>query len=399
MTLNADALPLEGVRVIDISRVLAGPYCGQLLADMGADVIKIEAPQGDENRKWSPVLPSGESCNFVSVNRGKRGLTLNLTHPRGREIFQGLLASADVLLHNFLPSTASKLGIDTEELEKRYPDLVICSLTAFGAKGPLRNRPGYDSVLQAFSGLMAITGEPDGEPVRAGSSIVDMATGLVAYGGILTALYSKINGRKRRSVSVSLFETAVSMLGYHGTAWLEAGVLPRREGSGIWHLVPYQAFMCADQYLFVAALNDSTWLRLCEALERPDLRDDPRYASNEQRVHCRNEIVGEISRILSKENASHWMQRLENAGVPNAPLHTLDQVFEHEQTLANDMLVKTYRADGSVMRQIGMPFKVGEIKAAHRGAPSLGEHNEEILTQILHLKQDEIFDLKSSGVI
>jgi len=392
---NQEALPLDGVRVIDISRVLAGPYCGQLMADMGADVIKVESPQGDENRRWSPLLPSGESCNFASVNRGKRGLTLNLTHPRGREVFHQLLASADVLLHNFLPSTAAKLGVDIVQLEAQYPDLVICSLTAFGAEGPLRDRPGYDSVLQAFAGLMAITGEPDGAPVRAGSSIIDMATGLVAFGGIMTALYSRLAGKKRRRVSVSLFETAVAMLGYHGTAWLEASVLPHREGSGIWHLVPYQAFMCSDQYLFVAALNDATWRRLCDALELADLRDDPTLATNEQRVHRRDHVVGRISQLLRTRPANHWQPLLERAHVPASPLHTLDQVFEHEQTLANHMLVTVSRGDGSTMRQIGIPFKVGELTGASIAPPTLGQHTDEILAELRHdaasvaaLKQD-----------
>lgn len=393
-----NAPPLHGVRVIDISRVLAGPYCGQLLADMGADVIKVESPQGDENRRWSPLLPNGESCNFASVNRGKRGLTLNLTHPRGREIFHELLASADVLLHNFLPSTAAKLGVDIAQLEADYPDLIICSLTAFGAKGPLRDRPGYDSVLQAFAGLMAITGEPDGQPVRAGSSIIDMATGLVAFGGIVTALYSRLAGGARRGVSVSLFETAVAMLGYHGTAWLEAGVLPHREGSGIWHLVPYQAFMCSDQYLFVAALNDATWRRLCSALDLADLRDDPELATNEQRVQRRDHVVGRIGQLLSTRPARHWQPILEDAHVPTSPLHTLDQVFEHEQTLANDMLVSVSRRDGTTMRQIGLPFKVGSLTGASEAPPSLGEHTDQILAELRH-DTNSIAALKKDGAV
>lgn len=398
MNNDQETLPLHGLRVIDISRVLAGPYCGQLLADMGADVIKVEAPQGDENRRWSPLLPSGESCNYASVNRGKRGLTLNLAHPAGIAVFHQLLASADVLLHNYLPVTAAKLGVDEEQLQAQYPGLVICSLTAFGAKGPLRDRPGYDSVLQAFAGLMAITGEPEGAPVRAGSSIIDMATGLVAFGGIMTALYSRLAGRRHRRVSVSLFETAVAMLGYHGTAWLEAGVLPQREGSGIWHLVPYQAFMCADQYLFVAALNDATWQRLCTALDLPDMRDDPTLASNEQRVQRREHVVGRLAALLRTRPARHWQPLLEQAHVPTSPLHTLDQVFEHEQTLANDMLVTVARRDGTTMRQIGVPFKVDGLAGVSQAPPELGEHTDEILAELRH-DAASVAALKRGGAV
>lgn len=391
--------PLQGIRVIDLSRILAGPYCAQLMADMGADVIKVESPSGDDNRQWLPLLPSGESCNFASVNRGKRGITLNLAHAEGRNLLYELLGEADVLIHNYLPTTALKLGIDVEQFKVRYPHLIVCSLSAYGANGPMRDLPGYDSVLQAFAGIMHITGEPDGPPVRAGTSIVDMATGLSAYCGIVTSLVGRLSGRPASSVQVSLFETSVAMLGYHAVGWLEAGTLPHREGSGIWHLVPYQAFMCTDQYLFVGALNDVAWLRLCDAIDRPDLRDDPSLATNAQRVERRSHVVGELSALFASAAAESWRRRLDAANVPASLLQTIEQVFAHEQTLANEMVVEAKREDGSAVRLVGTPFKVGNVKTAAMSAPDLGAHTDTVLRDLLGKTVGELDALRAAKTI
>ena len=209
--------PLAGIRVIDASRVLAGPYCGQLLADMGADVIKIEAPGGDENRNWAPLV-NGESASFLAVNRGKRGITINLQAPEGQELLDQLVSQADVLLHNFLPRTAARLGIDPDALLAKYPRLIVCSISAFGARGPWRERPGYDGILQAFSGLMAVTGDSDRPPVRVGASIIDMSTGLIAFGGVMTALFARVTGGGERHVQTSLLESGISLMGFHAEA-------------------------------------------------------------------------------------------------------------------------------------------------------------------------------------
>jgi crotonobetainyl-CoA:carnitine CoA-transferase CaiB-like acyl-CoA transferase len=392
--------PLHGIRVIDLSRVLAGPLCGQMLADMGADVIKIEAPSGDENRRWAPMNASGESCNFMSVNRGKRGITLNLKSEQGREVLDKLLATADVLLHSFLPETALPLGIDEAKLRERHPRLVVSTISAFGVKGELSDRPGYDALLQAFSGIMSITGERDGGPVRSGVSFVDMTTGILAYCGVLTALMGREKSDEGDTVHVSLLETAVSLLGYHGVGWLETGAMPRREGSGLWHLVPYQAFDCQDGQVLTGALNDHTWAKLCRAVERPDLGSDAGLATNAGRLERRDEVVAAFEKIFAAGTVAYWMDKLEAGGVPIAPLHTIDQSLTHAQCLANDMVVQVQATDGHAIKLLGSPFKVGPgANHASRPPPRLGEHSIEVLTEVAGLSTAQIDALRELGVV
>ena len=392
--------PLEGIRVIDLSRVLAGPLCGQMLADMGADVIKIEAPTGDENRQWAPMTQAGDSCNFMSVNRGKRGITLNLKMQEGRDVLDKLLTDADVLLHSFLPGTAQSLGIDETALRQRYPRLVVSTISAFGAQGELADRPGYDALLQAFSGIMSITGDREGGPVRSGVSFVDMTTGILAYSGVLTALMGREKTQAGNTVRVSLLETAVSLLGYHGVGWLETGAMPRREGSGLWHLVPYQAFHCTDGEVLTGALNDGTWKKLCRAVGRPDLENDAGLATNAGRLSRREEVVGEFVGIFGSNTVAYWTQRLEKGNVPIAPLHTIDQALMHKQSLANDMVVSMQGGDGRTVRLLGSPFKVGEgANIASRRPPRLGEHSQEVLRDVAGLSQGEIDALRERGVV
>ncbi|WP_176456599.1 CaiB/BaiF CoA transferase family protein [Bordetella genomosp. 4] len=394
------ARPLSGVRVIDVSRVLAGPLCGQMLADMGADVIKVEAPNGDENRQWAPIAEDGESCNFMSVNRGKRGITLNLKDPDGRQVLYALLEQADVLLHSFLPSTAAALGIEPQTLREQYPRLVICGISAFGAQGELADRPGYDALLQAFSGIMSFTGERNGGPVRSGVSFVDMTTGILAYSGVLTALMGRAQTQQGTLVNASLLETAVFLLGYHGVGWLSTGALPRREGSGLWHLVPYQVFACQDGEVLTGALNDATWRRLCRSVGRPDLENDPGLTTNAGRLARRDEVIDEFKRIFANGTVAEWIERLEAGGVPIAPLHTIAQALTHPQSLANDMVVEVDSGNGAPLQLLGTGFKVG-MGPHHspRRPPRLGEHADEILRDIAGLSADRIQALRARGVV
>lgn len=395
-----DARPLEGVRVIDLSRVLAGPLCGQMLADMGADVIKVEAPTGDENRQWAPMTAAGDSCNFMSVNRGKRGITLNLKMQEGRDVLDKLLQRADVLLHSFLPGTAQSLGIDEQALRTRHPRLIVSTISAFGAKGELADRPGYDALLQAFSGIMSITGDREGGPVRSGVSFVDMTTGMLAYCGVVTALMGRQQSGQGNTVRVSLLETAVSLLGYHGVGWLEAGAMPRREGSGLWHLVPYQAFSCTNGEVLTGALNDGTWKKLCRAVDRRDLEDDAGLATNAGRLSRRKEVVTEFVKIFGSNTVEYWTERLEKGNVPIAPLHTIDQALMHEQSLVNDMVISVGDGAGRAIRLLGSPFKVGEgANVASRRPPRLGEHSQEVLCDVAGLSQCEIDTLRVQGVV
>jgi crotonobetainyl-CoA:carnitine CoA-transferase CaiB-like acyl-CoA transferase len=395
--------PLAGIRVIDLSRVLAGPYCGQMLADMGAEVVKVESPDGDENRGWAPLVgPERESASFLSVNRGKRGITLNLRAPGGRALLDRLLERADVLIQNFLPGTAAKLDVEPERLLARHPRLILCSVSAYGARGPWRDRPGYDGILQAFSGLMGVTGEPNGGPVRVGASVIDMATGLIAFGGVMTALYARAAGRPfGRHVQTSLLESGLSLLGFHAVGWLEGRVMPRREGSSLWNLVPYQAFRCADgAYIMTGALNDAAWKRLCEAIGRPDLRDDPRYETAAQRVPERAALVPIFEAAFASAPAAEWIPRLEAAGVAVSRINTLEDVFAHEQTLANDMAVTARREDGQAMRLLGLPFKLGpEAAPAPQAPPRLGEHTEAVLRDWLDLDAAQVAALRAAGAV
>jgi crotonobetainyl-CoA:carnitine CoA-transferase CaiB-like acyl-CoA transferase len=389
---------LEGMRVVDLSRVLAGPYCAQMLADFGASVIKVESPEGDENRRWLPVMPSGHSCNFASVNRGKRSMTLNLKSPASREIIRRLAKDADVLLHSFLPDTAERLGIGYDALREINPRLVFCTISGYGAEGPLTEKRGYDLMVQAFAGVMSTTGVVGGPPVRCGVSFIDMSTGISAYGGILTALLARERTGHGTWVRASLMETAVALLGYHAVAWLQAGILPQPQGSGSWHLVPYQAFRCQDGYMLAAAPNDAAWLRFCDALDWPELAHDPRFNSNTKRVEQRATIVPMIEQRFGKSPVSYWVERFEARSVACAPLHTLDQVLTHPQVLANAMVVNTVGADGSSQPGVGTPFKlIDGGGTAETAAPSLGADTDAILADMLGFSAAEIAAMHTAG--
>jgi len=392
--------PLNGIRVIDLSRVLAGPLCGQMLADMGADVIKVEAPGGDENRQWAPIRDDGESCNFMSVNRGKRGVTLNLKSQEGKDLLHALLDSADVLIHSFLPATASSLGIVESDLRERYPEMIICSVSAFGANGELADRPGYDALLQAFSGIMSFTGERNGGPVRSGVSFVDMTTGILAYAGVVTALMGRTRSSQGTTVHASLLETALSLLGYHGVGWMSTGAKPKREGSGLWHLVPYQVFNCSDGEILTGALNDATWFRICRAVGRPDLENDQSLATNAGRLARRDEIIEEFVNIFASDTVANWVERLERGSVPIAPLHTIDQALTHPQSLDNEMVVELTSAKGQPLKLLGSAFKVGNgPNHSPLRPPLLGEHSQQVLQELANCTPEEFARLKLQGVV
>lgn len=375
-------VPFQGVRVIDASRVLAGPSCAQLLADMGADVIKIESPEGDENRRWPPLMENGLSSNYAAVNRGKRAMTLNMKAPRAREILERLVTSADVFLHSFLPDTAERLGLSYDKMQAMNPRLIFCSISGYGAEGPLRNKPGYDLMVQAFAGPMSVTGYDDGPPVRTGVSFVDMSTGLSAYGAIVTALYARQQTGLGTWVRTSLLETAVSMLSYHAIAWLQAGIVPRKQGSGGANQAPYQAFRCQDGHVLVGAPNDAAWQRLCTALNDPALAADPRFASNASRLQHREVLVGLLETHLVQHPGEHWSTLLELHGVAVAPIQSLDRVLTGAQVLDNQMVIEAHDADDRAWPLLGTPFKIGDSSTAPGSSPALGADTDDILREL-----------------
>lgn len=389
---------LEGVKVVDLSRVLAGPYCAQLLADFGAEVIKVESPEGDENRRWPPMSPDGQSANFGSVNRGKRSLVLNLKNDGARAILKDLAAKADVLIHSFLPDTAARLGISLEELRALNPRLVVCTISGYGALGPLAEKRGYDLMVQAFGGAMSTTGIVDGPPIRCGVSFIDMSTGVSCYGGVVTALLAREKTGRGTWVRGSLLETAVSLLGYHAVAWMQAGVLPMPQGSGSWHLVPYQAFRCADGYMLAGAPNDGAWARFCDALEWPDLVKDPRFQGNVNRVERRDTLIPMLEERFGRQPVAYWVERFEARSVACSPLHTVDQVMTHPQVIANDLRIQAANADGTRQDLVGTPFKLAEGGGtATTAAPLLGAHTDAILAETLGMSADRIAALRAAG--
>lgn len=389
---------LEGIKVVDLSRVLAGPFCAQLLADFGADVIKIESPEGDENRRWPPIGPDGQSANFGSVNRGKRSLTLNLKNDFARTILRDLVAEADVLIHSFLPDTAARLGISMEALREANPRLILCTISGYGALGPLAEKRGYDLMVQAFGGAMSTTGIVGGPPVRCGVSFIDMSTGISCYSGVVTALL----GRERTGLGTwvrgSLLETAVSLLGYHAVAWMATGTLPEPQGSGSWHLVPYQAFRCADGFMLAGAPNDGAWRRFCDALEWPELALDPRFQGNAARVEQRDTLVPMLEERFARQPVAYWVERFEAKSVACSPLQTVDQVMTHEQVLANALRIQAVDADGTMRDLVGTPFKLAEGGGtAATAAPRLGADTDAILAERLGLSADRIAALRAQG--
>lgn len=391
--------PLEAIRVADLSRVLAGPYCGQLLADMGAQVIKVESPGGDENRGWPPAH-RGISTNFGSVNRGKFSITLDLKSDQAPMVLHRLASWADVMLHNFLPETAEKLGISYEKMSAINPRLIFCSISGFGEHGPLRDRPGYDTTLQAFSGVMAATGEKDGPPIRTGVSFLDMSTGISAYAGVLTALYHREHTGRGTHVHGSLLETAVACMGFHGLGWLQMGVVPGRNGSGSANIVPYQSFDCADGRLVLGAPNESAWKKLCHAMELDHLASDERFLTNRDRVANRHILLPILQERLLTQTGEYWSAKLSTLGVAVAPIQSLDQVMRHPQVIANGMVVETTASDGTAVPCVGMPFKVKNAPGtATRAAPHQNQDREIVLREILGFTDEAIESLTRAKAV
>jgi crotonobetainyl-CoA:carnitine CoA-transferase CaiB-like acyl-CoA transferase len=369
--------PFEGIRVLDLSRVLAGPYCAQLLSDFGADVIKVEEPKGDEIRHWFPRTPDGDSTNFQSVNRGKRSISLDLKNGAGRAVLLDLVRSADVLLHSFLPSSAERLGVDFATLSTINPRLIHCSVSGYGATGAMRDAPGYDLMMQAFSGMMMLTGEPSQPPTRLGISAIDMATGMLAFGGISSALYARdVQGAGGQAVELSLLETAVALLGYHVTNFVNADFMGERAGSGVGHIVPYQAFRCADGWILAGAPNDALFGRFLEALDASELAADARFVSTTARRQHKAELIALLEPLFLKRSMAEWTDRFSILRVPCSPVHTLDQTLAHPQVAERDM-VRTM-PDGTKL--VGVPVKLsGTPGAITTGLPRLAADRDDIL--------------------
>lgn len=380
-------LPLHGVRVLDLSKVLAGPLCAQYLGDMGADVIKIETPgAGDETRSWPPFREAnGERVGavFLSANRNKRSVALELGSAAGREAIRRLVASADVAIASFGPGVAKKLGVDAQTLRAINPRLVYCDISGFGSVGPMREGKGYDVILQAFCGMLAITGEREGPPVRSPFSPVDQATGLHALIGILTALFRREKTGVGATVETSLFDSATGFLGYFLQSFWERGTEPERPGSGHESLCPYQAFDAQDKPLILGVANDTLWRRFCALAGLEQYVDDPRFRTNADRVDHRSETVELVAQVLRTRTRDDWLVVLNEAGIPSSPLHTLGEFSEHPHTQASGMRFDYTHPVLGPLSAIAQPLRMdGERMPLRRPPPLHGEHTQEVLREL-----------------
>jgi crotonobetainyl-CoA:carnitine CoA-transferase CaiB-like acyl-CoA transferase len=374
--------PLAGITVLEIGHSIAAPFAGMILGELGADVVKLERPgTGDYARGWGPPFWDGASSLFQAMNRGKRGITIDFADAGQVDALRRFLgARVDVLLHNLKFGALDKHGLSAAALAAEKPDLVYCNLGAFGARGPLRERPGYDPLMQAHSGLMSLMGEDGRPPVRVGVSIIDLSTGMWAVIGILAALQERQRTGKGGVVDTSLYESALSWMSIPLAAYLCNGQVPGREGSGTSMIVPYQAFATSDGHIMVLAGNDRLFQRMCDALSQPHLAADPRFRTNPDRVVNRALLVPVLEAILAARPASHWMELLDAVGVPNGPIQPVDRVVADPQTASLAILQDS--ADG-ILKLVGLPLSFdGARPPFERRAPTLGEHNAEILGMI-----------------
>ena len=393
--------PLAGTRVVDLTRILAGPLCTMMLGDMGAEVIKVEPPdKGDDTRGWGPPFVAGEAAYFLGVNRNKRSLTLNMAVPAGQKILAGLVEKADVLIDNFRIGTLEKWGFTDAWFEQRAPRLVRCSITGYGSTGPKAALPGYDFILQAESGLMSICGEPDGGPTKYGVAIVDVCTGMLASNSILAALNARHRTGKGQKVELSLYETSLAMLINVASNYLTAGRNAGRFGNGHPSIVPYTTYQAADAMVAIGIGNERQFGRVAEVLGHPEWAKDPRFTSNRARVENRDVIDGFINEALSHDDADVWLDKLKAVGVPSGRINSVADALDDPHTTARDMIETVEHSTIGALKMLGIPFKFSDTACSVRRAPpTLGQHNDEILKGELGLDEKAIAELRQEKVI
>lgn len=395
--------PLKGLRVFDLTRVLAGPTCAQMLADLGADVVKIERPgAGDDTRGFAPpVMPgTAESAYFVGVNRNKRSVTLDIGQPEGQEIALKLIADCDILVENFKVGALAKYGLGYEQLHARFPRLIYCSITGFGQTGPYAPRPGYDSLIQAMGGVMSLTGEPDGLPQKVGVPVADLFAGLYGCIGILAALRHRDLTGQGQQIDIGMLDTHVAWLANQGMNYLATGEDPVRLGNQHPNIVPYQVFPTADGHIVLSVGNDPTFKRFCEALNLTHLLEDSRFATNAARVSNRQLVTDTLTPVMMQHPTAWWIDRLEALKIGCGPINKLSQVFEDPHVVARGMVLEMAHSSGQPVKLIANPVKLSETPADYRMAPPmLGEHTEAVLGERLGLNAAALAALREKKVI
>ncbi len=393
------AAALENIKVLDLTRTLAGPFCTMMLGDMGADVIKIEEPErGDETRSWTPFW-NGESTQFVSFNRNKRSLSLNLREEEGLDIVRALAKDADVMIESFRAGALDRMGLGYEEISAINPGIIYGSISGYGRTGPMAEKPGYDLIIQAYSGLMDLTGEPDGLPLRVGFSLVDLFTGMMCFGSVVTALYHRRETGQGQRLEAALLDGQVAALSYHATAYMATGVVPQRMGSGHPSLVPYQSFQASDGYFILGVANQGLWERFCDGIGHAELLTDPRFKTNDDRVANRAACVEALGAIFREKTVAEWVDKIEQCGVPCGPINQVDDVVNNPQVNARNMIAQLEHPNVPDLRIPNSPLKLAETPAViKRPPPLLGQHNDEILGD-LGYDSGAINQLREKGVI
>jgi crotonobetainyl-CoA:carnitine CoA-transferase CaiB-like acyl-CoA transferase len=391
-------LPLEGIKIIDLTRILSGPYCTMTLADLGADVIKIESPAGDDTRQWGPPFVEGESAYYLSVNRNKKSVTLNLKEEKGKEVFFKLLEDADVVVENFRPGTLDRLGIGYEVLKQHNPGIILASISGFGQTGAYAQKPGYDVLAQGMGGLMSVTGEPDGQPLKAGFSIADVGAGMWAAFGIMVALWERQRSGEGQWVDASLLDTIVSWQTYHAGNYFATGNDPKSLGGAHPNIVPYQTFKAADGYFILAVGNDSLWQKFLGAMNMKTL-EDPKFKTNPERVANRDELIAILKEAFTLKTVNEWVELFEGVKIPCGPVNKFSDILNDQHIKEREMVVEQQHPVLGSLKMLGIPVKLSRTPGkVNTVPPDLGQHTNEILQQ-LGYSDDEITKMQKDGVI
>jgi len=392
--------PLTGIRVLDLSKVLAGPLCAQYLGDLGADIIKVETVgQGDETRGWPPFPAPGFGTVFLSANRNKRSIAVDMKTEKGRDIVHALSRSADVAIESFGTGVAERLGIDAATLRSLNDRLIHCSISGFGRSGPLKNSPGYDVILQAFCGIMSMTGDENGGYIRSPISPIDQMTGVHAFSGIMALLYAREKTGQGGTIQVSLFETALGLLGYNLQTYWERGVQPPKCGSSHESLCPYQAFEAADGPIMIGIANDNLWRKFCAVAALGTIVDDPKFRTNADRVAHRNETISHVQSAIAQHAVAYWNDALSGVGVPCAPINSIAQLLDHPHTQASGIIVEYEHQTAGRLKGVGHPVLIdGAVRHAGLPPPMLGQHTDDVLGE-MGLSSETISELRRARVI
>jgi crotonobetainyl-CoA:carnitine CoA-transferase CaiB-like acyl-CoA transferase len=392
---------LDGIRILDLSRVLAGPFCTQLLGDLGAEVIKIEQPnKGDDTRQWGPPWFHGESAYYLSCNRNKKSVTINLQTGAGRDLIRRLALHCDVLVENFKTGAMAKWGLGYSSLRKINPRLIYCAITGYGQTGPLAARPGYDFIIQAQGGLMSITGDPEGEPCKAGVAVADIVTGLYAHNAILAALFHRERTGEAQFIDIALFDAQISWLANVAMNYLVTGEPPKRYGNSHPNIVPYQTFKTVDGHLALGVGNDGQFQKLCEQLGLPELAGEARFQTNAGRVANRNTLVEILQKKFMQHPTTEWVEQLTAAGIPAGPINTVTQALAEPQVAARGMIVEIMHPSGALLKFLGPVPKFSATPARIQSPPPLlGQHTEGVLGELLRMNEIEADRLRRQGVI